>query len=203
MYARGSSRSLAPVAPAPTASTTVSLPPSSSRCCLATAWPSRHRRHQHSLPLAPNRSTALRSSPSSPHGLPWSPVRYLSESMEVVSRSTSTGTELPLAPRTNLGRGGRKRGGERLFLDSISSSRSQPVGHLQRHADDEEERRAAAPRWRWWSVGKWWLRLCLRERREGLGLGAQRATAGATYIYSGGHGASRPPGQPGPSSVMP
>jgi hypothetical protein len=84
-----------------------------------------------SLALAPNRSAALRSSLSSPHGMLWSPVRYLSASMEVASRSRFTGAELPPSPQIGLAQGRRKRGEGRLFLDAVSSSQSQVVGHLR------------------------------------------------------------------------
>jgi hypothetical protein len=96
------------------------------------------------LALAPIRSAAPRSLSSSPRGMSWSPARYSLASMEVASTSTSTGVELPPAPRIDLNRGGRKWGGGRLFLNAISSSRSWPVRHLRRHADKEEERRAAS-----------------------------------------------------------
>jgi hypothetical protein len=58
-----------------------------------------------------------------------------------------------------------------MFLDTISSSQSRPVGHLRRHANGE-----------WWL----WLRLGGEERRVRV-RGTGRC-GGGTYSYSGDAG---------------
>jgi hypothetical protein len=150
------------------------------------------------LALASKKSMALRSSPSSPHGPPWSLAGYSLALMEVASRCTSTGTELPPVPQINLDRGGQKWvvGGcflmpsQALGLGQSSIYDNMPTVRRRGERGNRGSSRRASG-----SCG-----CSLWERRVRV-RGARGIAVGSTY--SGGHGAPRPPGRPRTGSVVP